>query len=148
MEFLKRTVNSFLHGPVYIIAFGLVFFGIGAGLSYSQHSFEREGAQAQGEVISLASRCDDDGCTYTPVVRFTTSSGRSVTFQTNYYSSPPAYHAGQSVTVIYSLENPEKAVIKGQGTLFRIIFMTVGGVVILAGLYWFGSGLSDRTTSA
>ena len=42
-----------MHGPIYIILFGLVFFGIGAGLTYTQRAFERQGAQAQGEVTGF-----------------------------------------------------------------------------------------------
>ena len=143
MGFLKRISTSFMRGPVFIVGFGLIFFGIGAVLTYQQRSFERQGAQAQGEVISLASSCDDDGCTYAPVVRFTTGSGDTVTFDTNYYSSPPAYHTGQRVTVIYSPEEPEKAVIQGQGQLFRIIFMGIGGIIIVVGLWMFFSNIRD-----
>ncbi len=66
MNFIKRVYKSFMAGPVYIIAFGLVFYGIGAGLTYKQSNYEREGLQAQGEVISLNESCDDEGCTYAP----------------------------------------------------------------------------------
>ncbi len=147
MSILKKLYTSFMHGPLYIVLFGLVFFGIGAGLTYSQRTFERQGATAEGEVINLAQRCDDDGCSYSPVVRFTTQAGNSVTFESSYSSSPPAYDVGERVTVIYSPEKPDKAVIKGQGQLFRIIFMAVGGLVITGGLFLFFSNLKDSFTS-
>ena len=143
MSLIKRLYQSFMRGPIYIILFGLIFFGIGAWLTYSQRTFEREGAEAQGEVVSLTSRCDDDGCSYAPVVSFKTQAGGSVTFETTYSSNPPAYDIGETVTVIYSLENPDKAVIKGQGQGFRIIFMSVGGLVILGGLWMFSSNVRD-----
>jgi hypothetical protein len=132
-----------MHGPIYILLFGLVFFGIGAGLTYSQRSFERAGAVTEGDVVSMVTSCDDDGCSDAPVVRFTTQAGQAVTFETSYFSSPPAYHIGQRVTVVYSLEEPEKAVIQGQGQLFRIIFMAVGGLIIAFGLVMFSSNLRD-----
>ncbi len=43
--------------------------------------------------------------------------------------------------VYFDPENPERAAIRGEGSLFRIIFMTVGGVIMLFGLYIFGKGL-------
>jgi len=134
-------------GPIYIILFGLVFFGIGAGLTYKQRTFERQGAQAQGEVTGLQTNCDNDGCTYTPVVRFTTHAGESISFASSYSSNPPAYDIGESVIVIYSLEDPDKAVIKGQGQLFRIIFMIVGGAVIIFGLAIFSSNIKNSVFS-
>jgi hypothetical protein len=50
---------------------------------------------------------------------------------------------GESVQVFYSPENPEKATIKGEGRVFRIIFMTVGGVIIIFGLFMFGSNIKN-----
>lgn len=144
MNILKEIYKAFMGGPIYIILFGMVFFGIGGGLTYSARTFEREGTPTQGEVISLSTRCDDDGCSYSPVVRFETQSGQSKTFETTYSSNPPAYDVGEIVTVIYKPENPDKAIIQGQGQVFRIIFMAVGGVIIVGGLVVFSSMVKDR----
>jgi hypothetical protein len=143
MKFIKQVYKSFMRGPVYILLFGLIFFGIGSWLTYQQRTFERQGAQAGGEVTGLSSRCDSDGCTYSPVVRFSTQTGGTVSFESTYSSSPPAYDVGEEVTVIYSPDNPEKAVIQGEGQLLRIIFMAVGGLVIAFGLVMFSSNLKD-----
>lgn len=134
MNFLKRIYNSLMGGPFYMILFGLLFFGIGAGLTYHQRTLENQEAQTQGEVTGLIESCDDDGCTYKPVVRFQAQNGQTISFESTYSSSPPEYEIGESVTVIYSPETPEKAVIKGEGQVFRIIFMIVGGIVITIGL--------------
>ena len=143
MSLVKKIFKSFMAGPVYLILFGLIFFGIGAGLTYQQRTFERQGVQAHGEVVSFSQSCDDDGCTYSPVVRFKAQNGRTVSFELTYSSSPPAYNVGESVEVIYSPGDPEKAVIRGEGQVFRIIFMTVGGIVITLGLGIFGSNVRD-----
>lgn len=143
MSFIKRIYKAFMHGPIYIILFGLIFYGTAAGLSYKQRSLEKEGIQAQGKVVSLVQNCDDDGCTYAPVTRFTTENGQSISFQSSYYSSPPAYDVGESVVVVYSPENPEKAVIKGEGWVLRIIFMILGGVVIAFGFGFFGTNIKN-----
>ena len=143
MSFIQKVYKSFIAGPVYLVVFGLIFFGIGSGLTYQQRTFERQGIQTQGEVTSLAQSCDEDGCTYSPEVRFKTQSGETVSFESSYSSSPPAYNVRESVEVIYSPENPEKAVIRGEGQVFRIIFMSVGGIVIIIGLGIFSSNLKD-----
>ena len=147
MSFIRKVLKSFIGGPVYLVVFGLIFFGIGSGLTYQQRTFERQGIQTQGEVTSLAQSCDEDGCTYSPVVRFKTQSGETVSFESSYSSSPPAYNVGESVEVIYSPENPEQAVIRGEGQVLRIIFMTVGGIVITIGLGIFSSNLRDSFSS-
>ena len=98
-------------------------------------------------MTGFQTNCNDDGCSYSPVVRFTTQAGESVSFESTYSSSPPAYDIGESVTVIYSLEKSDKAVIKGQGQVFRIIFMSVGGVVIAFGLAIFSSNIKNSVFS-
>ena len=104
---------------------------------------ERQGTEATGEVVSLVQNCDDDGCTYAPVVHFKTQDGQSISYESSFSSSPPAYEVGESVQVFYSLENPEKVVIKGEGRVFRLIFTIVGGLVIVFGLSIFGSNIKN-----
>ena len=69
--------------------------------------------------------------------------GRTVTFESNNSSSPPAYDIGEKVTVIYPTDKPEKAIIKGEGVAFRIIFTSIGAIIILFGLVMFGKNLKD-----
>jgi hypothetical protein len=145
MDTINRIYKAFMHGPIYVVAFGMIFFGIGGGLSYRQYAFEQKGIQAQGEVTGhTMGSCDDDGCSYKSVVSFKTQEGKSVSFSSFYSSSPPAYDAGEKVTVFYTPENPEDAIIKGEGKVFRIVFMSVGGVIILFGLSIFTSNLKKN----
>jgi hypothetical protein len=144
MNLLKQAYKSFMRGPVYIIMFGLVFFGIGSGLTYRQIKFKSQGIQIQGEVISLSPNCDSDGCSYTPIVHFKTRNGKAITFASAFSSSPPAYDEGETVTVIYSLDDPKEAIIKGEGQVFRLVFMSVGGIIIAIGVYIWGSDLGNN----
>jgi hypothetical protein len=137
MKVIKRAWKAFLMGPVFFIPFGLIFFGIGAGLSYKYFTLFLHGEQTPGRVVSLAESCDDDGCSYAPVVTFDTGNGATSTYYSTYYSGPPAYDVGQSVTVIFDPQNPEDSSIKGEGNVFRIIFMSVGGIIISIGIYLF-----------
>ena len=144
MSILKRVFKSFMHGPIYVIIFGMIFFGIGGGLTYRQYAFKQQTTQVQGEVTGYTmDSCDDDGCSYKPVVSFETRDGKSISYTSSYSSSPPAYDVGETVTVYYSPENPEKAIINGEGKVFRIIFMSVGGAIILFGLGFFVANIRN-----
>lgn len=141
MSILKQIFQSLVRGPIYLILFGLIFFGIGVGLTYRQSVLERDGEQAPGEVISLSTNCDDEGCAYAPVVSFKTRDGNKVTFESSFSSNPPAYEVGEKVTVFYPPDAPEKAIIKGAGLGFRIVFMIVGGLISAVGLGMFSTSV-------
>lgn len=141
MNLAKQIFKAFVGGPLFLILFGLIFFGVGAGLTYRQRDLQARGIQAQGQVVSLAESCDEDGCSYSPVVRFQTRGGQSVTFESSYSSSPPSYDIGERVTVYYLPDDPKTAIIEGEGQFLRIIFMIVGGVVVLFGLGAFSNGV-------
>jgi len=115
--------------------FGLVFFAIGSGLTMRQRTLEGQGIEAPGRVASLQESCDSDGCSYAPAVQFTTVSGESIQFISSYYSSPPAYEVGESVTVVYPPDTPSEAIIKGDGQILHIVFMLVGGGIAAVGFY-------------
>lgn len=142
MNTIKSIFKAFMHGPIYVVIFGMIFFCIGGGLAYRQYTFEQKGIQVQGEVTGhTIGSCDDDGCSYKSVVSFKTQNGKSISFPSNYSSSPPAYDVGETVTVFYTPDSSEKAIIQGEGRVFRIVFMSVGGVIILFGLSIFASNL-------
>ncbi len=141
MKLFHHVKQSLSGAPLILLWVGLVFFGVGGGLTYHQFVFKMDALQAPGEVISLSESCDDDGCYYSPVVRFTTGDGETVFYHSSFSSSPPAYKIGENVSIFYKSENPEKAIIDGEGGILRIVFMGVGGVILLAGIALFGFNL-------
>ena len=147
MTFVKRIIQSFLRGPIFVILFGMVFFGIGGGLTYRQMVIQQNSIQVLGEVVAYSPSCDDEGCTYHSVVSYQTREGTPITYMSTFSSSPPAHEIGETVTVFYSPEDPEDALIKGEGIVFRIVFMVVGGVVILAGFIFFSSNIRHTLLS-
>ena len=142
---MKSIFNKHMIGPLIFLLFGLIFFAIGSGLTMRQRSLERHGIEAPGVVVGLQENYDSDGSTYTPVVHFKTASGQSVEFLSPYSSNPPDYSVGEQVIVVYTLEQPEKALIKGNGQLLHVIFMLVGGVIAVVGAYLTFSTLSEVT---
>lgn len=141
MNLLRHIKGAFLGAPIILLLTGLAFFGVGGGLTYYQFVFKMDALQAPGEVIGLSERCDDDGCTYYPQVNFSTQNGERVTYESSFGSSPPEYEVGEAVTVFYKSEDPANAIIAGEGGILRIIFMSVGGLVSLAGMLLFGVNL-------
>lgn len=130
--------------------FVLLFLLIGAGLLVGalawQQKISRFVAQAHvadGEVVELVLRRDSDGDTlYAPRVRFVTARERTVEFTTDSASSPPSFHEGERVRVLYDPEQPGEAKIDswfqlwgGVAILCFIggIFTLVGGGVLLGG---------------
>ncbi len=141
MKLFRKIKESIFGVPLFLFLFGLVFFGIGAGLTYHQIIFKMDALQAPGEVIGLSESCDNDGCVYRPDVRFTTVAGETVYYHSTYGSYPPEYQVGEAVNIYYKSDNPQKAIIAGEGGIFRIIFMAIGGIVMLGGVVFFGVNL-------
>jgi len=116
---------------------GLVFLGLAGWFYLCEFNLERNGYSAEGTVIHLSERInDEDGLTYAPFVRFTTHDGRTIRFETSWSSYPPAYEVGQTVTVLYPTDAPDKAIIKGENNLLILIFGILGGIELLVGAYF------------
>lgn len=130
-------------GPIILFLIGMIFFGVGGGMTYYQIVFRQDALQAQGEVISLSENCDDEGCAFSPLVRFTTLKGETVLYDSSFSSNPPEYQIGEQVTILYKADHPEKAIIAGEGGVLRLVFMGVGGLIILAGLIFFSFNLRN-----
>ena len=132
---MKPIFSRQLLGPLAFMLFGLLFFAIGSGMTLHQRSLEKQGIEAPGVVVDLQENYDSDGSTYAPVVQFSAKNGQSVEFVSSYSSSPPAYDVGETITVVYPPDNPNDAIIKGDGQLLHIIFMILGGIVGTVGFY-------------
>lgn len=134
--------NGFFIAAGILLFMGVIFAGVAGTIFYQDCALEKNGVQVEGTVISLAMSQDDDGSTsYAPVVRFISQGGREFTFTGTVYSSPPAYKTGQKVTVLYPIDQPGEAKLKGEGNLLMIIFGIVGGLEILLGLFFSGKAM-------
>ena len=144
MNLFQRVKRSLNGAPIILFLIGLVFFGVGGGLTYHQIIFQMDALQVPGEVVNLSESCDDDGCFYSPTVRFTTIEGETVFYHSTFGSNPPEYKVGETVVISYKSENPKNAIIGGEGGLLRIIFMGVGGVLLLSGIAFFAVNLKKN----
>lgn len=137
MADLKNGIQSFLGPPLMIILSGLILFCTGVGLAYRHYSVIQNGLMIEGQVIELDKRCDSDGCTYRPIVEFTTMEGQNFTYESPSYTHPPAYDVGETVTIYYLEENPDDARIKNEGIVFHLIFIIGGATAVVIGFVKF-----------
>jgi len=103
-----------MRGPVWVILFGLVFFGIGAGLTYRQFMIRQDALEVTGEVYKLNQSCDDDGCTYSPIVRFTTQMASRLPIIPPFLPIRPLMMLANRLLCITSLMIPSALLSKGR----------------------------------
>jgi len=136
------------------IAFTAVGFAMLAGalaLALTTRAFLQEATQAPGTVVELLPVRSDGSTTWKPVVRFMTSDGREVRITSSAASQPPAYAVGESVTVFYRLEAPEKGRISGFLSLWGGAFFlgVLGSVFFVVGVVLFlASAVGARRAEA
>jgi hypothetical protein len=111
-------------------------FLVGGGYFFWQSRPFQHGMECPATVIDIASRPDEDGRSdlYAPVVRFVARNGQEVTITGAVFSRPCPYKIGQTVTVEYPAQAPERGRIKGESRLMYIAFGITGGVITIIGL--------------
>jgi hypothetical protein len=124
-----------------IVALGVVAVAAGVFGYVSTRRFIDRAARAAGTVVRLDVEEDSEsGKSFRPVVQFRTPAGARVEFKSRVATKPPAYSAGDAVTVLYEANAPNRAEIDAFWPLwFRAIFggvmgagfLTFGGVMLL-----------------
>jgi uncharacterized protein DUF3592 len=86
----------------------IVLLAAGLLLAYSSWRLTTRGKSVEGTVVKMISSEDSDGVTYAPVVEYE-ANGNTYSYESSSYSSPPAFHVGQQVKMIYDGEHPDQA---------------------------------------
>ncbi|MEC7262468.1 MAG: DUF3592 domain-containing protein [Bacteroidota bacterium] len=94
----------------------------------------KNGIRTKAKVIELLRISSDDGYTYKPVFEYRDRSNNVITFNSDVSSSPPAYHVGDLVEIIYSKDSNMKKVISFWG-LYRwtIILLCLASPLLIIG---------------
>jgi hypothetical protein len=135
-SFFGTTSSAFSRTVGYIsIAFGALFLLVGFGWFAREINFGRHAVPAAGTIVDLRVSDSGDGPTYTPVVEFKTSEGRTVRFEGISTNPPP--ERGISTRVLYRPEYPEDARIDRfiDRWLFPSVFTPLGLGGIGIGLF-------------
>lgn len=131
--------------PVYLLIAAAMLW-TGAHFYNKQASFERKAANAQGQVIRLISKTDNDGTTYYAMVGFAAADGAQIEFKDSIGSNPPSFSEGDRVDVLYDPALPQDAIIdRGWFNLLPSAALAlVGGLWFLYSVKWFLQSLSRR----
>lgn len=120
-------------GKFILIPIGALLL-LGAAYSvWSTRTWLKTAVEAEGTVIEMVrtvststvedpfdrtKRTVSNGYVYAPLVKFRSFDGIMVEFQSTLRSNPPAYHTGQTVTVLYDPKAPNSAEIRGFAALW------------------------------
>src|SRR5262245_2391424 len=140
----RQTMFRSRFGMLAMILIGLLLL-LGAAWSvWSTRAWLAHVAEVPGTVIEMVSvrDRDRDSTLVAPRVRFQTSTGTTIVFQSRLASSPPAYRVGQLVPVLYDLDQPQWATVRGFASLW--LMPVVLGIV---GSVFFGIGAATMLLS-
>jgi hypothetical protein len=105
-------------------------------LWYRAKRFVDRSHKAKGVVIKVRKIPFENRETYSPVVRFTTSDGRALSFTDPVSRYPPEFEVGEKAEVLYDPQDPHKArAVKNLSDLFFVakMFGTAGAAVLAVG---------------
>ena len=97
-------------------------------------SLMAEGIKTKAKVIDLIKKSSDDGYTYKPVFEYTDKANNLVSFKSEVSSSPALYRIGDTVNIVYSIDNEDRKVVSFWG-LYRwaIFFLSLASPLLIIG---------------
>lgn len=112
-----REAASRIHGSqrptIAKLVIGLGCAAMVGALAATLHTwhFTRVAHRTDGAVIEMRTQTDKDSgsVSYAPTFRFQDASGIQHTVSSSFYSSPPEFHVGDAVTVLYRSDDPQTA---------------------------------------
>jgi hypothetical protein len=133
----RPTVFLSRLGLFALLPIGLLVLALAAWSFWSTKTWLTRTVEVSGTVIEMVRVRDSDntGYLYYPRVRYTTTDGRTIEFDSSLRTNPPAYRTGQSVQVLYDPGVPDYAVIRGFFSLWlmTVILTFIGSVFLIVG---------------
>jgi hypothetical protein len=126
-------------GKYVLLPVGVLMLAGAIYLAVDTRAWLARAVEAPGTVIEMVRVRDSDSGSYmfAPLVRFATAEGKTIEFQSTLQTNPPAYHAGESVTVLYDPAKPNSAAISGWFSIWAVPLI-LG--IVGAGFTVFGFG--------
>ncbi|GAB4041131.1 DUF3592 domain-containing protein [Spirosoma gilvum] len=117
---------------------GTIFLIVAYMTWQSTQKIVNTGIETKGVVVGNRYNYDSHGRTTSsqaPVVQFTTQQGRSITYYSSTYTSPPSFDVGETVTLWYLPNNPQEDIILDgvDGWILPAVFGFLGVVFSLIG---------------
>jgi len=144
-----REAASRVQAPIYpvigkimiILGFVVLFIAVAATL-HTWH-FTRIAKRATGTVVEMLQQTDKDSgsVSYAPTFRFQDATGTQHTVTSSLYSSPPEFHVGDNVAVLYRSDDPQTARIDSRMQVWGlpIVLVILGSIELPIGfvfLFW------------
>jgi hypothetical protein len=127
-----NTALTFIGCLVVLMGLGLVSLAI---IAYQGQTRQREGrVPAQGEVIALVRRRSREvggSGVFCPIVKFRTTAGQQIQFESQFGTSPASHKVGQMVPVLYEPASPQNAEISSVMTKW-LVPLAIGLVGLIA----------------
>ena len=110
---------------------------IGGAANALRPSGQARGPAVTGTVVAMVKRILNPGSAgvYCPVVEFTTATGQTVRFESDFGTMPASHQVGQSIPVRYLTADPRQAEVDAATTVWL-----VPGCMIGMGLGFLGMG--------
>jgi hypothetical protein len=87
----------------------VILVGLSLWYTFTSYMFSTNGIEVEGTVVRLeSSHSSEGGTTYSPVYRYTVD-GEQYEYESVNSSSIPSHQVGESTTLLYDPNNPEKA---------------------------------------
>lgn len=118
---------------------GIIFTFAGFKFFKDLKQFKKNGFSALGEVVGLVQSMGKYGRLFFPKIKFTTKDGKEIIFVGSEGSDPPTLTIGESINIVYLLNDPEKAKIDSFVSnyvpgfvvlFFAILFSVIGGITL------------------
>lgn len=133
-----REAAKQIHGaknplvPKLFIGTGCVLLVAASATAIHTWHFTRTAQRTTGTILEMRQKTDKGSgdVTYAPTFQFEDAAGAQHTVASSFYSSPPEFHAGDNVSVLYRPDAPRRARIVSFRQLWALpIVLGVMGVV-------------------
>jgi hypothetical protein len=133
IQFL-HSYNSILASTA-LTCIGLLVTSVGMATGFSNYCFVKKAISTQGIVINNLQDTTQSSKSYYPLVKFTTSTGETVVFESKVGTRSPEYKKGDRIAILYHSQKPYAAMINTWIYLwfFPTIFSATGSLTLFIG---------------
>ena len=121
---------------VILLGIGALLLLIGLFLLIRTLGFVMRATSTEGVVIDLE-ETDNEGISYSSIVRFSTRDGQEITFTDSISTNPAMYSIGEQIKVSYLPDDPRKARIARPFRLFLVpmVLGAIASIFVAIGLW-------------